>query len=422
MRNPPAVPLVEKSFPMILPLPRWSPLPGALLFLASSVTHGDAQRRPSTVVDSAGVQVVTSDPRGSDTYCPLSDEPTLKLGVIEGQEPYMFYWVRGANRLSDGSVAVMNNGSGEIRIFGTDGRHVRSMGGKGEGPGEFRIGRYIWVLPGDTLWVGDYRPWRYHVYVASGELVRTVDMKPQYFNASEGGGVLDNGTSVNAMTPFERRERNFRVPEPWFVEAHAADGTMVRELARLDARRSGTWEGAGVNVSVLFDPEPSVHARGTTIAIANAREPEVRLLDEQLRLRRIVRWADPDREVTRAHVQAFRDELIESRGGRDSEVWHPVDDVRISERRPVADVFPTVSYVQVGRDGRLWVYPYRKPGAGREWWAFGTGGDFQCRVHQPAGVTIYEFGADYLLGVHIDELEVERVVMYGLGLPDAGVR
>ena len=68
----------------------------------------------------------------------------------------------------------MDNGSGEVRIFGADGRHLRSIGGHGEGPGELRVGRYIWVLPGDTLWVGDYRPWRYHVYASTGEFVRTV--------------------------------------------------------------------------------------------------------------------------------------------------------------------------------------------------------------------------------------------------------
>ena len=408
---------------MMRSLPHLTPLPSVLLVLAATVSRGDAQRPASTVVDSAGVQIVASDPRGSDTYCALSDEPALRLGVVEGEEPYMFYWVRGANRLSDGSVAVMNNGSGEIRVFGADGRHLRSMGGKGEGPGEFKIGRYIWVLPGDTLWVGDYRPWRYHVYVASGKHVRTVDMKPQYFNASVGGGVLDDGTSVNVRILYEQQEPNFQVPEPWFAEAHAADGAVIEGLARLEANRNGTWDGAGVRISVLFDPRPSVHARVATIAIATAREPEVRLLDEQRRLRRIVRWEDSDREVNRAHVQAYREDVIERRGGRDSEDWHPVDDVRISDRRPVADAFPTVESVQVGRDGRVWVSPYRKPGteeAAKEWWAFGTGGEFQCRLDHPAGVTIYEFGADYLLGVHIDELEVERVVMYELRWPEAG--
>ena len=153
---------------------------------------------------------------------------------------------------------------------------------------------------------------------------------------------------MNVRDLDEPRDLDFRVHAPWFVEAHAADGSVVGELARLEAEREGTWEGAGGVMNMLFDPRPSLHARGTTIAIAAAREPEVRLLDEQLRLSRIVRRADPDRKVTRAHVEA------------------------------------------------------------------------QCRLDHPAGVTIYEFGAAYLLGVHSDELGVERIVMYELMLPEPG--
>ncbi len=407
---------------MIRLLLRQYPLQGAtfaLILALGTPSRGDGQnpdRAPSIAIDTAGVEVVTSDPRNSGAYCALSEEPTLSLGTMEGDDPYMFYFVRGANRLSDGSIAMMDNGSGEIRIFSSDGRHLRSMGAHGEGPGEFRIGRYIWVLPGDTLWVGDYRPWRYHVYLSTGEFVRTVEMNPRYLNASPGGGVLDNGTSVNVRNLFQR-EFDFEVPESRFVEVHSPDGTVIGELARLEADREGTWEGADVTMSALFDPSPSVHARGNTIAIAPAREPEVLLLDEELRVRRIVRWFDPDREVTRAHVRAYRDRRIESRGGRGSENWRPSDDDAISDRRPVADVFPTVSSVQVGRGGRLWVYPYGKPGETVDWWGFGPDGEFQCRLPNPSGLTIHEFGADYLLGVHTDDLGVERVVMYELGLP-----
>ena len=397
----------------------------ALALAVGATSCGDepAPRAPTLAIDSAGVEIVTSDPLNSDAQCTLNEEPALSIGVLEGEEPYMFNWIRGANLLSDGSIAMMNNGSGKIRIFDAGGTHLRSMGGKGEGPGEFRIGRFISVLPGDTLWVGDYRPWRYHVYASTGQYIRTAKMNPQYFNASLGGGVLDNGVSVNVRDDaHERRGQDFHDPLPWFVEAHAADGTVIGELARLDSQREGTWPGAATILWTLFDPVPAVHALGTTIAIATAREPEVRLLDEELHLRRIVRWADPDREVTRAHVQAYRDGLINRRGGRGSENWRPTDDGMISDRRPVADVFPTVSSVKVGRDGRVWVYPYRKPGAAAGgWWVFGTDGHFLC--HLPSAVrsfTPYDFGADYLLGVHADELGVERVVMHELRLPEPG--
>ena len=143
----------------------------------------------------------------------LAEEPSFSVGTAEGDDAYMLYFVRGANRLSDGSVAILDNGPGQIRIFSGEGVHLRSMGGHGDGPGEFRIGRYIWVLPGDTLWVGDYRPWRFHIFSSSGEFSRTVNLDPQYFNASEGGGILANGTSVNMRSPFSAPRDDFQHPE-----------------------------------------------------------------------------------------------------------------------------------------------------------------------------------------------------------------
>lgn len=375
------------------------------------------ERAPPIAVDSAGVEIVTSDPLNSDARCTLSEEPAVSIGSLEGDDPYLFYFLRGANRLSDGSIAVMDNGTGEIRIFSAQGEHLRSMGGKGEGPGEFRIGRFIWVLPGDTLWVGDYRPWRYHVYAADGQYSRTVDIKPLYFNASLDGGVLDNGTSINVRDLFDWMDERFQRPEPLYVEAHAADGTLIGELAELNGMRWGNVEGSDASVFVLFDPVPRIAARGATIAIATAREPEVRILDEQFRLRRIVRWEDREGEVTGAHVQRWREAYMERRGGRRSEDWSGVDEAVVSEDRPVAEVFPAVADVAVGRDGRLWVLPYRKPGGTVERMAFGPDGRFLCHFANTSGAAIYEFGADYILGVDRDEMDVERVVMYELRVP-----
>ncbi len=90
--------------------------------------------------------------------------------------------------LSDGSVAVIDRASEEVRVFGADGRHLVSMGRSGEGPGEFRSAWFLWVLPGDTLWVGDYRPWRYNVFTRDGQFVRAVQMTLPYGNPSRVGG------------------------------------------------------------------------------------------------------------------------------------------------------------------------------------------------------------------------------------------
>lgn len=373
--------------------------------------------------DSAGVQIVTSDPLRSDATCTLGEAPIFRVGDDESDEAQFFSSIRGLGRFSDGSVAVVDRADAEVRIFDADGRHLRSMGRYGEGPGEFNDAWKLWVLPGDTLWVGDYRPWRYNVFTSDGEWVRAVQMDPAYPNPSRRGGVLDNGISVNTVEQWPSA-RDFSVPVTVVVEAHRPDGELIGTLARVPSTVYGevsTGESS-TNMYQLFSASAVVEAGGSTIATAHTAEAEVRLLDSELRLSRIVRWSHPDRDVTAADVRAWREDYIESRGGRNFPNWRPSDDVIVSDEVPAADVFPALSLVEIGRDGRVWVLPYQRPGAEPpRWMGFEPDGNFLCHLEIPlSGLTTYEFGADYWLGVHADELGIETVVVYRLLLSVEG--
>ena len=116
------------------------------LALALTGAAGPAESQEVTIrTDSAGVEIVTSDPSRSDATCTLGDEPIFRVGNNESDEAQWFSSIRGAGRVSDGSVAVIDRASAEIRIFDAAGRHLRSMGRHGEGPGEFRNAWKLWV-------------------------------------------------------------------------------------------------------------------------------------------------------------------------------------------------------------------------------------------------------------------------------------
>lgn len=363
--------------------------------------------------DSAGIEIVTSNPALSDAVCTLGDEPAFRVGQDEGDEATWFSTIRGVRRLADGAVAVVDRTSAEIRIFDADGRHVRSMGRRGEGPAEFRSAWKLWALPGDTLWAGDYRPWRYNVFTRDGEWVRAVQMSPIYGNPSRSGGVLDNGISINTVERGPVR-RDFRTPDTVVVEAHGPDGERLAVLERILHTTYGP-EG----MYQLFTASAVVEAGGSTIALGRTTEPELRLLDEEMRLRRILRWTVADREVRGADVRAWRDNYVRSRGGRDSPDWGPFDEDVVSDDVPAADEFPAFSSARIGRDGRAWVLPYQGPrDEGVRWMAFEPDGGFLCHLeHSHTGLTLYEFGADYWLGVQADELGIETVVVFGLTVP-----
>ncbi len=398
--------------------------PAALLTALTAILAtacGDRPAPPPRIaIDSSGVRIVTSDPLASDAVCSLGDEPSFYIGDSEESEEQWFTRVLGVARLSDGSVAVADDYSMQVRIFDPTGAHVRSMGREGEGPGEFKRLWLMWRLPGDTLWVGDYRPWRYQVHASTGEWIRTVTMDPVYPNHTMAGGVLANGVSINVRDEKAwGKRRDFSTPDKRHVEAHGPDGKLIGVLATLQGRTFGQVDAGPPNyfLDLWFDANPSIDAEGRTIVIAGGRDPEVRVLDDGMRLRLIIRWNQPGAEVTAADIRRRR-ESARRRALEDGEISE-YEEANLSPKRPAADVFPAVHSVRAGVDGSVWVYRYRKPGeTGPMQMVFGPDGDFVC--HLPAtkdNYSIWEAGADYVLGVHTTELGVQHVAMYDLERP-----
>ena len=388
------------------------------LLAAAFASCESAPSRPVIAVDSAGVRVVVSDPSASDATCAVGEEPLLVVGDREDDPAHLFGRVVGAARLSDGSVAVVDPTVDQVRIFDETGQHLRSLGRLGDGPGEFKNAWLVWVRPGDTLWVGDYRPWRYNVFAADGAWSRAVALDPIYPNPSRGGGVLSNGTLVAARRT-SASESSFDTPDTLIVEAHDPDGKLVGVLARLPNRRMGQIQDSSwpdLFIDPVFDSRASVSARGDRIAMGTTREAEVRVLDSEYRLTTIVRWNAGDRSVSGADLDAYREDY------RAQNAWRSepgrLDGSMLSPKRPVADQFPAFSSLLVGNAGHLFVFPYRRPGQSRPaTMVFAPTGEFMCRLPPMSGHLLTEAGTDYLLTVHTDELDVATVVVHSFAPP-----
>ncbi len=401
----------------MLTAPSCRPVPVVLsVLLLTSCNRDDELDSPTLPIDSAGVRIVESDPSSSDATCTIDEEPSVVIGDDETDERQWFSSIQGAGRLSDGSIVAADRATGEVRIYDETGGHLRSMGRKGEGPSEFDDLFQLWVTAGDTLWVADATtPWRYNVFTAESDFVRQVKLNPLFLNWIQ-GGVLDNGYSVNSKLKSARRE-DFSNPDTLLVQVHDPEGNLVGTLARMPYRISGVVnEVPGYWLSPLFQSFARVDAVGSTIALAPGRDTEVRVLDDEFNLRTIIRWFEPDREVTGADVQAWREDYIESRNQPASAPWSRYDDARVSTNRPVAELFPSVSIMMVGRDGRIWVRQYDRPREDQGWLSFSAGGEFVCHLAQLPG-SVWEFGSDHVLLVAETELGIQTVEVYRLHLP-----
>jgi hypothetical protein len=140
---------------------------------AASCDRAESADTLRSVSDSAGVEIVTL--RSPVAYAgmewQLSSDPSLEIGVVAGDESLELSEVAGALRLSDERIVVGNGGTSELRFYGTAGAHELSVGGDGEGPGEFRSIAFVGLMGHDTVVAYDGRLHRLSRFDGSGTFI-----------------------------------------------------------------------------------------------------------------------------------------------------------------------------------------------------------------------------------------------------------
>jgi hypothetical protein len=105
----------------------------------------------------------------------IASEPVVVLGASE-EAP--LYRVNSAVRLSDGRIVVAHGGtSSRLDLYSHDGRHLRLIGGNGEGPGEYRFITSLAAGANDSLFVFDQYLQRLTVFSADGQYLRSVSSR-----------------------------------------------------------------------------------------------------------------------------------------------------------------------------------------------------------------------------------------------------
>ena len=402
-----------------------SPLAAFCALALAACSTGDAGNTVTSMRDSAGITVVDNDVERATAACTIDSAPAVRIGTAEGDETYQFFRVFGARRLSDGRIVVVNQGSQQLRFYDSTGKYLSASGREGQGPGEFSNAFYLWVLPGDTIWVGDYRPFQFLVFAPDGAWKRTVRPSPAYTNSPAVMDVLDDGRSILADRGIQNRQPRVFTEQTLTPVIHAADGALIDTIGTYPNGSLGqTIEGpANIWMQPHFESYTRVASAGSRVVIGHGSTPllSVYRLADSLTLDRLVRWTTVDRAVTPAAIEAERKRVRDEAPPNDPDMFKRLIEPMIHESRPAADVFPAFSGVTVGRDERIWVREYPAPGRAtrRNYLGFDREGRFVCRLETPAFDNVYEFGADYMIALERDSLGVERVVRHRLSGPAA---
>ncbi len=385
--------------------------------------------------DSAGIRVTELSDLASAPGRPewrIGPEPSLEIGVREGEEPYEFSGIVGAATLSDGRIVVLEgrSASRELRIFGPDGTHLTTTGGAGRGPGEFRSPAELVRLPGDTLVVRDgtlsFPALDY--FNGDGEFIRRALPVPGLISMSapdgelpaelvDHGALLRDGTLL-LRTFFTGMEMD--PPHGLFRESYrllrvrwSGTGPGVDTIGRFRGAEYLTTDvGQGLMpYRVPFGPVEIQASSEDRIYIVDSLSGEVLAFDYRGELHEILRPHMPGARITDEDYEREKEALID---------FEPLYDNRAFVERlfraiPRRTEAPAVEGLMVDLEGRLWLERYRigddEP---REWVVLEPDGSFRASVVGPAGFVPFEIGGGHVLGAWEDEHGIPFVRRYPL--------
>lgn len=403
------------------PEPRRAAVLGMAALLATALFAtgcGDAGQGPETTVrDSAGVAIIGNAlPAADAAVLPwrVAPEPSLEIGAADGPEAYQLFRVRAVTRLADGSIAVVNGGTNELRVYGPDGAFRGAAGGKGDGPGEFRAIRLAGHLAADTLLLFDGRHNRFTVATPGPAVARSFTVGP---GAGEGAvdalGVLGDGRiAVNGPTQFGDVADASVIMPPRALLVLDHDGALVTPLDTLATRPIYFENNGGFSLTFLpFTIAPQFAVGDSTVYVGDGDAYAIRAYDPRTgRVTRRIRLDRPTRPVTDEMLA----EYVEWSVAQADPARAPA--LRESyEAMPIPETMPAYERLLVDGTGDLWVADFRAPGdEARRWTVFDPTGRVLGTVRTPDDVYIHEIGPDWILGVRRDELDIPYVVMYRL--------
>jgi len=164
---------------MTHPLRSCTPLLLILATAAATSSCGDAPAAWAGTVDTLATgQVVVRNPRAplwpEGHEWSLAEE--LRVGTVAGEGPELFGRITSLAVDPAGRIYVLEAQAQEIRVFGPDGAHVRTIGREGGGPGEFARALRIELGPDGNLWVADPQNNRVSVFDTAGTYLRAHSM------------------------------------------------------------------------------------------------------------------------------------------------------------------------------------------------------------------------------------------------------
>jgi len=389
---------------------------------------------------------------GPDRPVALTTAEVASVGALDGAEWETFAGVRDVAFDASGNLYIFDPDNHRIVVTDREGRHLRTLGREGAGPGELRQPNAMAVGRDGAVVVADGASQAFVVYDDSGAFVRQVPfagehgmpfgdlaMRPTGDLLTPGRGmVLRMGTQgaeepaepdfvpVRAISPVDGTEtvlyEGWLAPQPEATDAETLRGentTIVIRGRRLEAFRAATHVAVlpdgGLAVADSVDWSLDILAPDGAPRDVLRRPIDPRPVTDQ------IRELERERRLTQLEEGGSRIRLFGSGGGAPAGIAEQIREMQRGqiETMAFADVVPVIYAVAADWEGRLWVRRTGEvPGEDGPIDLVGADGTYFGTLPAGSFDVPRAFGPDGLAAwVETDDFDVEHVVVRRIAWP-----
>ena len=408
----------------------------AVLALGACGDARESATNADVVIDTIGDTIMVRTLSGSVWGGDATLLPEMSIGELDGPEEYLFGNVVSIAVDDDRTVYVFDGQAQEIRIFDSDGVYIRTLGGPGEGPGEFARAEAVALLPDGRVVVRDAGDKNIQVF---GPGPADTDQWPYSMS-----GVM---SYTNTPLYTDTRGRMYQEISKVEMTSGRSRPVVVDEIVVLGPDGThldtlpdpwGDYEPPALESEFSRSPIPfmpfghwAVHPSGHLLSgFPSDYRIELGRDDGVLRIERAYEPVGIPEGERSYYTEAITRQQRESFPG-----WR-------WNGPPVPETKPVFDRLMVGRDGRIWVSletesftvenerhdaddPASSPvrwRSGLRYDVFEADGTYLGAVDPPSGFSGYPtpvFDGDHVWAATRDELGVGRVVRFRIEVGEA---
>ena len=295
-----------------------------------------------TIEEVDGVMVVKNPKEPPFGEEPLSLAEELSIGEAEGRKEYMFSRVSDVEADDTGRIFVSDSKEANVKVFDQNGDYIRTIGRKGQGPGELQMPNDIYIDTKGRLYISDVWNERLSVFNRQGDFVGSSNFEE--YSVGKIVGVNNQDEIILIMNKTSKESGRDFIVFDYLVNVYSPQFKFKKSLysTTIPIMQHFTKQGSRLALSIPFQKTLccAMDSKGNAY-LADSQEYKIQVFSPDGKLIRQIEKEHERRKVSKQDVEDYYNEHFFQEDESERKFWSDTvkEQSKIPEYKPVFHKF-----------------------------------------------------------------------------------